>query len=136
MKDSSLIISLLIGLIVVLVIGGVSLLVKMNSLSGSYKQQLAKNINSERDVESLKEDNLKLKKDFKELNEQLDNFKIESVSKIGNLTKENIKLEELKIKLEENLKEELMNKRLSEQETKLEENSEEESINKKLSEQE
>ncbi|MBU1112518.1 MAG: hypothetical protein KKH93_01410 [Candidatus Omnitrophica bacterium] len=104
MKDSPLIISLLIGLIVVLVIAGVSILVKMNSLSGEYKKQLAKNISCEKttddlnkDIETLQGENSKLKEDL-----ALVNIQVES------LGQENAKLEKLKEKLEDNLKEELM----------------------------
>ena len=104
MKDSPLIISLLIGLIVVLVIAGVSILVKMNSLSGEYKKQLAKNISCEKATEDLKNnlealqgENSKLKEDISLLNVQVES-----------LGQENVKLEKLKDKLEDNLKEELM----------------------------
>lgn len=108
MKDSPLIISLLIGLIVVLVIAGVSILVKMNSLSSEYKKQLAKNISCEKagedlkaDLNALQEENNKLKEDLTLLN-----------TKIDSLGEENIKLERLNEKLEDNLKEELMKEKL------------------------
>jgi len=111
MKDSPLIISLLIGLIVVLVIAGVSILVKMNSLSSEYKKQLAKNISCEKANEDLKKtlettqgENDKLKEDITGLNLQLES-----------LGEENAKLEKLKEKLEENLKEELMKQKLGEE---------------------
>ncbi|MCF7908860.1 MAG: hypothetical protein K9L86_08340 [Candidatus Omnitrophica bacterium] len=110
MKDSPLIISLLIGLIVVLVIAGVSILVKMNSLSSEYKKQLAKNISCEKATEDLKKtietiqgDNDKLKEDITLLNVQLESLSLE-----------NSKLEKLKDKLEDNLKEELMRQKLGE----------------------
>ncbi len=101
MKDNPLIISLLIGLIVVLVIAGVSLLVKMNSLSGVYKQELAKNISLAKNIEDLKSDNSDLAGDIEQLND-----------KIEDLKEENVKIEKLKDKLEENLKEELMKQKL------------------------
>jgi len=104
MKDSPLIISLLIGLIVVLVIAGVSLLVKMNSLSGIYKKELAKNISLEKSNEDLKAENSSVK-------EELAQLKV----RIKDLQEENMKLEELNAKLEENLKDELMRKKLQEQ---------------------
>ena len=97
MKDNPLIISLLIDLIVVLVIAGVSLLVKMNSLSGVYKQELAKNISLEKNIEDLKTKNSGLTEEIEQLND-----------KIEELKEENAKIERLKDKLEENLKEELM----------------------------
>ncbi len=97
MKDNPLIISLLIGLIVVLVIAGVSLLVKMNTLSGVYKKELAKNISLEKSIEDLKGENSDLSGKVDQLNAQ-----------IGELKDENAKIERLKERLEENLKEELM----------------------------
>jgi uncharacterized protein YlxW (UPF0749 family) len=101
MKDSPLIISLLIGLIVVLVIAGVSLLVKMNSLSGVYKQELAKNISLEKNIEDLKAENSNLTAKIEQLNLEA-----------KNLREENLKIEKLKEKLEDNLKEELMKSKL------------------------
>ncbi|MDD3296902.1 MAG: hypothetical protein PHU64_06025 [Candidatus Omnitrophica bacterium] len=103
MKDSPLIISLLIGLIVVLVIAGVSVLAKMNSLSVVYKQQLAKNIGHEKTIEDLKTDNSALAKNISQLDAQM-----------KTLQSEHEKLTKLKEKLEENLKEELMRKKLGE----------------------
>ncbi len=110
MKDSPLIISLLIGLIVVLVIAGVSILVKMNSLSSEYKKQLAKNISCEKanddlkkTIEGLEEESNKLKEDIVVLNVQVES-----------LGEENAKLEKLKEKLEENFKDELMKHKLIE----------------------
>lgn len=101
MKDSPLIISLLIGLVVILVIAGVSLLVKMNTLSGVYKQELAKNISLEKNTEDLKAENNTLSEEIEKLND-----------KIGELKEENAKISKLKDKLEENLKEELMKQKL------------------------
>ncbi len=103
MKDNPLIISLLIGLIVVLVVAGVSLLVKINTLSNAYKQELAKNISSEKTIEDLKGEKSDLTEKIDELN-----------TKIEELKKENAKLEEFKKKLEENLKDELMKNKLNE----------------------
>lgn len=101
MKDNPLIISLLIGLIVILVIAGVSLLVKMNTLSGVYKQELAKNISLEKNSEDLKAKN-------SDLADEIDQLKLE----IKDLKEENLKVEKLKDKLEENLKEELMKQKV------------------------
>ena len=101
MKDNPLIISLLIGLIVILVIAGVSILVKMNTLSGVYKQELAKNISLAKNTEDLKAKN-------SDLTDGIDQLKLE----IKDLKEENLKVEKLKDKLEENLKEELMKQKL------------------------
>lgn len=110
MKDSPLIISLLIGLVVVLVIVGVSILVRMNSLSSEYKKQLARNISCSKTNEDLKNTvkniqgkNDKLKEDITVLNVQ-----------VKSLAEDNTKLEMLKDKLEDNLKEELMKQKLGE----------------------
>jgi len=103
MKNSPLIISLLIGLIVILVIAGVSLLVKMNSLSGAYQKEVAKNISTEKAIEDLKEEKSRLKESISQLNTQIEELKLE-----------NLKLNKLKEKLEESLKDELMKDRLGE----------------------
>lgn len=102
MKDNPLIVSLLVGLIVVLVIAGVSLLVKMNSLSGVYKKELAKNISLEKNAEDLKSENSALTKKISQIADQVEELK-----------KENAKIERLKEKLEENLKEELIKQKLN-----------------------
>ena len=102
MKDNPLIISLLIGLIVILVIAGVSLLVKMNSLSGVYKKALAKNISLEKNIEDLKSENSDLSGTVSQMEVQ-----------VKTLKEENIKVEKLKEKLEENLKEELIKRKIS-----------------------
>ncbi|MDP8290281.1 MAG: hypothetical protein P9M02_04890 [Candidatus Susulua stagnicola] len=102
MKDNPLIISLLIGLIVILVIAGVSLLVNINALSGVYKQELAKNISLEKNAEDLKAKNSSLTGDIGKLNLTIEDLK-----------EENMKIEKLKEKLEENLKEELMKQKVT-----------------------
>ncbi len=104
MKDNPLIISLLVGLIVILVIAGVSLLVKMNSLSGVYKKELARNISMEKSAEDLKNENSALTEKVSQLGSQ-----------IKDLEEENAKIEKLKEKLEENLKEELIKQKLNEE---------------------
>jgi len=102
MKDNPLIISLLIGLIVILVIAGVSLLVNINALSGVYKQELAKNISLEKNAEDLKAKNSSLTGEIGKLNVTIEDLK-----------EENMKIEKLKEKLEENLKEELIKQKIT-----------------------
>ncbi|MCM8819233.1 MAG: hypothetical protein NC925_00350 [Candidatus Omnitrophica bacterium] len=104
MSDKPLILSILVGLIVVLVIAGVSLLVKINALDENYKKELTKNIELQKNLEelknsisTLKEENVALKEKNTQLTTQVEELKIEKA-----------KLEKLKEKLEENLKEELM----------------------------
>ena len=102
MKDNPFLVSLLIGLVVVLVIAGVSLLVKMNSMSETYKQELSKNMDFERTIENLKAENQSFKENVGEL-----------IVEVGKIKEEYAKLDALKKKLEENLKEELMKQKLS-----------------------
>ncbi len=123
MKDNPLIIGLLIALIVVLVIAGVSLLVKTNDLSNMYKKEVADKISFEKNLEDLKVENIELRKNIEILNVDIKQLKVDSIKQIevikeGNskevtaLKEEYIKLEILKEKLEDNLKDELMKKRL------------------------
>jgi cell division protein FtsB len=88
MKNNVWIISLLVGLMVVLVIGGVSLLVKVNALSKEYKQESAKNISLEKTIEDLKEKNEDLQEKVKQLNAQNTSFS----EAISDLKKENNQL--------------------------------------------
>ena len=62
MKERPLIISLLIGLIVVLVIAGVSFLASIKSLSGEKEELAKEKINIEEENEELKMKNSSLKK--------------------------------------------------------------------------
>ena len=104
MRDKPFIASLLIGFIVILIIAGVSILVKMNSLSGVYKKELAKNISLDKEIEDLKEENSSFEKEVSQLNTIIEELKLE-----------NLKINKLKDKLEESLKEELMKDRLVEE---------------------
>ncbi|MCF7887097.1 MAG: hypothetical protein K9L71_01625 [Candidatus Omnitrophica bacterium] len=88
MKNNVWIISLLVGLMVVLVIGGVSLLVKVNALSKEYKQESAKNISLEKTIDDLKEKNEDLQEKAKQLNAQNASFS----ETISDLKKENKQL--------------------------------------------
>jgi len=109
MRNSPLVISLLIGLIVVLVIGGVSLLVKVNFLSSVYKKEVAKVIRLEKKIEDLNKENINLHEEKVSLKEKVKELN----TQIEELNTEIKKLEKLKEKLEENLKEELMRKEKS-----------------------
>jgi len=114
MKDNPLIISLLIGLIVVLVIAGVSLLVKTKSLSEAYKETSAKNINLEKEVETIRTENAAFDQTVAVLNNQMKELKDGYEAKITALKDENLRLDTLKEKLEDNLKDELMKEKLQE----------------------
>ncbi len=115
MKDNPLLTSLLIGLIVVLLIFGVSLLVKMNSLDRMYKQGLAKNIGFEKTMEDLKSENNTLLATIEEVHATLKQQQEDCEKKNSELEEENLSLEKLKEKLEEDLKEELMKQPLTPQ---------------------
>lgn len=99
MKNNVWIISLLVGLVVILVIGGVSLLVKINSLSKEYKQESARNISLEKTIEDLKGEIEEKEEEKKQLNAQ----NISLSKTVDQLKKENIKLtleiEQLKEKI-------------------------------------
>lgn len=112
MKDNPLIISLLIGLIVILVIAGVSLLVRTKSLSEAHKETLIKNINLEKEIETIKAENASLNQSLAALNGQMQELKAEYETKINVLREEKLRLEKLKEKLEDNLKDELMKQKL------------------------
>ncbi len=115
MKDSPFIISLLIGLIVVLVIGGVSLLVKMNSLTTLYRKELAKNHSLSKNIEDLKSDKSDLDETVAGLHLQIEELNNKHQKETGELKEEYEKLRMLKEKLEEDLKEELMRTELEKQ---------------------
>jgi predicted nuclease with TOPRIM domain len=104
MKNNPLILSLLVGLIMVLVIAGVSLLVSINYLSGHKDELARKNMELEKSLEQLKTENTALIEKNKGLTEDVNNAN----TKVEELKTEMAKLEKLKDKLEENLKEELM----------------------------
>lgn len=111
MSDKPLIVSLLIGLIVILVIGGVSLLVKMNSLSDLYKKELAKNMTLQKTIETFKEEKTKSNEEkvsWKEENGRLKDDIVKMNAQIVDLNKQlaQAQVQEIK-KPEENLKEEV-----------------------------
>jgi len=104
MKDKPLILSLLVGLIMVLVVAGVSLLVKINSLS-SFREELAKkNMNLEKTIEDLKTENSAVSEKNKVLTEDVN----KANEKVNELKTELTKLEKVKAKLEDNLADELI----------------------------
>jgi uncharacterized protein YoxC len=104
MKDKPLILSLLVGLIMVLVVAGVSLLVKINSLS-SFREELAKkNMSLEKTIEDLKAENNAVSDKNKALIEDVN----KANEKVNELKTELTKLGKLKAKLEDNLADELI----------------------------
>lgn len=122
MSDKPLIVSLLIGLIVILVIGGVSLLVKMNSLSDLYKKGLAENMTQQKTIETFKEEKTMLneeKTSLKEENGRLKDDVVKMSAQIGDLNKQltqtqvqaqaqvQVQEQEIKENPEENLKQEV-----------------------------
>jgi predicted Holliday junction resolvase-like endonuclease len=115
MKNNPLIVSLLIGLIVVLVIAGVSLLVKNKSLSEIYNKSFSKSIGLEKDIEDVRLENVALSKSVESLKAGNKELEEEYDKKIEELKNDNMRLEKLKEKLEDNLKDELMKQKLSEE---------------------
>ncbi len=109
MKDNPLIVSLLIGLIVVLLIGGVSLSFGLTKAQDAYKKEVAKNISSEKTIEDMKQEKSDLEDGLGRLNVQIEDLS----TQIRELKEENLKLETLKDRIEENLKEELMKQKLN-----------------------
>jgi len=104
MKDKPLILSLLVGLIMVLVVASVSFLVQINSLSGHRDDLAKKNMALEKKVEELKAENVVLSEKNKGVTDELGSTKV----KMDELKIEIARLEKLKEKLEDNLKDELM----------------------------
>ncbi|MBD3246625.1 MAG: hypothetical protein GF333_06385 [Candidatus Omnitrophica bacterium] len=97
MKEKPVIVSLLSGLIVILVIGGVSVLVKMKKTDERYQQQVSRSIELNKNIDALQKEN-------EELQSTVDSLEAE----VTELEAEIVKIEKLKEKLEENLKEELV----------------------------
>ncbi|MBU2102952.1 MAG: hypothetical protein ABH865_00155 [Candidatus Omnitrophota bacterium] len=104
MSEKPLILSILIGLIVVLVIAGVSILVKMNALDDDYKKELTRSMTLQKATEDLRAENASLKGESMDLKDK--NTKL--VLQVEEVKIELAKLDKLKNKLEENLKDELM----------------------------
>lgn len=102
MRGSPVVIGLLVGLIVILVISGVSLVVKMNTMNLNRDEQLSEKRACEVEAQDLRSKNSKLRKSIDNLNIQAQGFRTEID-----------KLNEVKAQLEENLKEELMKKKTS-----------------------
>lgn len=88
MKNNVWIISFLVGLVVILVIGGVSLLVRTNALVKEYKQESARNISLEKTIEDLKAELEQKEEEKKQLNAQ----NIPLSNAVDQLKKENVKL--------------------------------------------
>ena len=111
MRNQPLLLSILLGVIIVLVIAGISLSVRLNTLSKSYYSSISQNMELERNNQGLKEEK-------EALLEKIDKLKREIITlqeKVKRLETDNTSLKEelertkkLKDKLEENLKEELL----------------------------
>jgi len=113
MKDQALVFGVLLGIIVILIIGGVSVSIKLNQVNKNYQLAVKKKIELEKKSQSLEAEkeallksNQELKRKIEELNKKIDDLNKEK----ENLLLELEKMKRLKEKLEENLKEELMKK--------------------------
>jgi cell division protein FtsB len=104
MKNSPVILGLVAGLIVVLLIGGVTLQVQVNRVSNDYKNE--KNLADalQKSVNDIKRENDSLKGVNASLQDQVGKLD----QKAKDLSLEITKLEALKAKLEENLQNELI----------------------------
>jgi len=113
MRDQPLLLGILLGIIVILIVGGVSLSVRLNQLRKNYQEVAGKNLKLEELIENLKAEKEVLIKANQDLKNKIEELKKE-IDKLTN-EKESLKLElekmrRLKEKLEESLKEELMKK--------------------------
>lgn len=111
MKDQPLFLSILLGIIVVLVIGGVSLSVKVNYMSRNYKQLLAENMELQKENQDLRKNELDFSRNISELEKTVESQnerESELIKQNEALSLELEKTTRLKDKLEEGLKEELM----------------------------
>ncbi len=104
MKNQPLVLSILLGLIIILIIGGVSLSVRLNDLSKEHARDLSENIELAKDNDILSKSNMILKEDIEEFQEKVILLRQEEAK----LKEELEKTIRLKMKLEESLKEELM----------------------------
>jgi len=95
MNERPLVFSLLIGLIVVLVVAGVSLTVQNNRQSEFYKKEVAKNMSLQKDVETAKVTTGDLNRQIESLRAENDGLK----STVAAVTSENeaLKLEKARI---------------------------------------
>lgn len=111
MRNNPLILSILLGIIIILIIGGVSLSVKLNYTSKNYEQTVARTLELEKTNKKLEEEKEVLRKNNIVLKEKIESLeeKIKSLEdEKKNLEVELEKTRRLKEKLEESLKEELM----------------------------
>jgi len=95
MNERPLVFSLLIGLIVVLVVAGVSLSVQINRQSDAYKKEVAKSLSLQKDIETAKIATSDLTRQIESLRAENDGLK----STIVAITSENegLKLEKARI---------------------------------------
>lgn len=70
MKNNIWIVSLLVGLVVVLVVGGVSLLVRVNYVSKEYQEVIDKNMELEQNIQILKAEKAELAEKISSLAEE------------------------------------------------------------------
>ena len=111
MNEKPLVFSLLIGLIVVLVVAGVSLSVQINRQSEVYKKEVAKSISLQKDIEAGKAASTDLGRQLESSRAENDSLKstiAKLTSEMEGLKLENTKLSALKNKIEQNLADELI----------------------------
>lgn len=106
MKENSLLLSLLAGLITVLLIAGVSLLVKINKVSSSYSLQVAKTIDLEKQIKDTQDKNVELEEGNLTSKKEIETLRL----KIAKMEEEKLQLEQKNKKLEDSLKKEEVTK--------------------------
>jgi chromosome segregation ATPase len=104
MKNNPVILGLVAGLIIVLLIGGVTLQVQLNRVTNDYKSEKTRAEGLQKSFNTIKSENDSLKGVNSGLQEQVGKLD----QKAKDLALEITKLEALKAKLEENLQNELI----------------------------
>ncbi len=113
MKNQPLFVSIIIGIIVVFVIVGASLVAKLSNVNKLYKEESLKNMELAKDNEKLKDEIASLKEEnesLKKENDTLETVVKDLKDEIATKTLEIDKLKKLNEVLEDKLKEELMEK--------------------------
>lgn len=108
MRNNPLIASLLAGLVVVLMVAGVSLLAKMKTIKDEHRVELSQKFFLQKDFEEIRAVNSALKKENEDFKEEIGTLTLQ----LKDLNEELMRTKELNQKLEDSLKEELIRQKL------------------------
>lgn len=108
MRNNPLIASLLAGLVVVLMVAGVSLVAKMKTIKDEHSVELSQKFFLQKDFEEIRAVNSALKKENEDFKEEIDTLTLQ----LKDLNEELMRTKELNQKLEDSLKEELIKQKL------------------------